>query len=68
MLVMPALVAGIHVFMARIEPKTRMAGTSPAMTVGDARGMFTHADLLYSRAAVPRLSYSSTKEKHNEQR
>jgi len=29
---MPALVAGIHVFDVR-EPKTWMAGTSPAMTV-----------------------------------
>jgi hypothetical protein len=30
-LVMPALVAGIHVLIATI-PKTWMAGTSPAMT------------------------------------
>jgi len=30
LLVMPALVAGIHVLLA---PKTWMAGTSPAMTV-----------------------------------
>jgi hypothetical protein len=35
-LVMPALVAGIHVFMVRAKPKTWMAGTSPAMTVGGA--------------------------------
>jgi hypothetical protein len=33
-LVMPALVAGIHVFAACVKPKTWMAGTSPAMTVG----------------------------------
>jgi hypothetical protein len=31
---MPALVAGIHVFLAAI--KTWMAGTSPAMTNGKA--------------------------------
>jgi hypothetical protein len=31
---MPALVAGIHVFWVRVEPKTWMAGTSPAMTAG----------------------------------
>jgi hypothetical protein len=31
-LVMPALVAGIHVFLQRAEIKTWMAGTSPAMT------------------------------------
>jgi len=36
-LVMPALVAGIHVFAARVEPKTWMAGTSPAMTVDNER-------------------------------
>jgi hypothetical protein len=30
---MPALVAGIHVFLMRRESKTWMAGTSPAMTV-----------------------------------
>jgi hypothetical protein len=30
-LVMPGLVPGIHVF-ASFEPKTWMAGTSPAMT------------------------------------
>jgi hypothetical protein len=35
-LVMPALVAGIHVFVVRGKPKTWMAGTSPVMTVGDA--------------------------------
>src|SRR6516162_214175 len=29
---MPALVAGIHVLSAAYEPKTWMAGTSPAMT------------------------------------
>jgi hypothetical protein len=33
-LVMAALVAGIHVLMVRGRPKTWMAGTSPAMTVG----------------------------------
>jgi hypothetical protein len=32
---MPALVAGIHVFGARVALKTWMAGTSPAMTVLD---------------------------------
>jgi hypothetical protein len=31
-LVMPALVAGIHVFAGCVKPKTWMAGTSPAMT------------------------------------
>jgi hypothetical protein len=30
---MPALVAGIHVFLLEQEPKTWMAGTSPAMTM-----------------------------------
>jgi hypothetical protein len=35
--VMPALVAGIHDFTVRANPKTWMAGTSPAMTVGGAR-------------------------------
>jgi hypothetical protein len=31
--VMPALVAGIHVFLAEVQPsKAWMAGTSPAMT------------------------------------
>jgi hypothetical protein len=30
--VMPALVAGIHVFLASPKLKTWMAGTSPAMT------------------------------------
>ena len=30
--VMPALVAGIHVFLAAFSAKTWMAGTSPAMT------------------------------------
>ncbi len=34
--VIPALVAGIHVFMVRAEPKTWMAGTSPAMAAGGA--------------------------------
>jgi hypothetical protein len=29
---MPALVAGIHVFVGISASKTRMAGTSPAMT------------------------------------
>jgi hypothetical protein len=32
--VMPALVAGIHVFIAEARTKTWMAGTSPAMTNG----------------------------------
>ena len=32
-----AYVAGIHVFMVRVKPKTWMAGTSPAMTAGGAR-------------------------------
>jgi hypothetical protein len=32
-----AYVAGIHVFAGRVEQKTWMAGTSPAMTVGGAR-------------------------------
>jgi hypothetical protein len=36
-LVMPALVAGIDVFTGCVEPKTWMAGASPAMTVGGAR-------------------------------
>ncbi len=31
--VMPALVAGIHVFAAYVKPTTWMAGTSPAMTL-----------------------------------
>jgi len=31
-IVMPALVAGIHVFGSRAVRKTWMAGTSPAMT------------------------------------
>jgi len=35
--VMPALVAGIHVFAASRERKTWMAGTSPAMTKGERR-------------------------------
>jgi hypothetical protein len=30
---MPALVAGIHVFLCSQESKTWMPGTSPAMTV-----------------------------------
>jgi hypothetical protein len=30
--VMPALVAGIHVFLAGFQQKAWMAGTSPAMT------------------------------------
>jgi hypothetical protein len=30
--VMPALVAGIHVFLTGLARKTWMAGTSPAMT------------------------------------
>jgi hypothetical protein len=32
-LVMPALVAGIHVLWAKTKTKTWMAGTSPAMTM-----------------------------------
>jgi hypothetical protein len=36
---MPALVAGIHVFTACVKPKTWMAGTSPAMTVGIKRSL-----------------------------
>jgi hypothetical protein len=36
-LVMPPLVAGIHVFMVCGKVKTWMAGTSPAMTAGGAR-------------------------------
>ncbi len=31
--VMPALVAGIHAFLAALSKKTWMAGTSPAMTM-----------------------------------
>jgi len=31
--VMPALVAGIHVFLSTASSKSWMAGTSPAMTV-----------------------------------
>jgi hypothetical protein len=31
-LVMPGLVPGIHVFGRRLQGKTWMAGTSPAMT------------------------------------
>ena len=31
-----AYVAGIHVFAACVKPKTWMAGTSPAMTMGSA--------------------------------
>jgi len=30
---MPALVAGIHVFLSEVQPRTWMAGTSPAMTI-----------------------------------
>ena len=52
--VMPALVAGIHVFVACGQPKTWMAGKSPAMTVAVLGGVFTLADLLYSRTVVPR--------------
>ena len=51
--VIPALVAGIHVFMVRVKPKTWMAGTSPAMTVG---GVRRHVHL--SRSAI--LSRSRT--------
>jgi len=32
-LVMPALVAGIHVFLPAVASKAWMAGTSPAMTL-----------------------------------
>jgi hypothetical protein len=32
-----AYVASIHAYMVRGKPKTWMAGTSPAMTVGGAR-------------------------------
>ena len=49
-----AYVAGIQVFMACGQPKTWMAGTSPATTVAVLGGVFTLADLLYSRAVVPR--------------
>jgi hypothetical protein len=37
-----AYVAGIHVFAACVKPKTWMAGTSPAMTMGDA-GQHVHS-------------------------
>jgi hypothetical protein len=45
---MPALVAGIHVFMVCVKPKTWMAGTSPAMTMGYARSALLepHAGLI----------------------
>jgi hypothetical protein len=33
--VMPALVAGIHVLILNTVAKTWMAGTSPAMTIGE---------------------------------
>jgi hypothetical protein len=39
MFVMPGLVPGIHVFL-RIKPKTRTAGTSPAMTACYRAGYF----------------------------
>jgi hypothetical protein len=39
--VIPALAAGILDFTVRAEPKTWMAGTSPAMTEAARRGMFT---------------------------
>jgi hypothetical protein len=32
-----AYVSGIHVFTECVKPKTWMAGTSPAMTMGSAR-------------------------------
>ena len=48
-----AYVAGIHDFTVRANPKTWMAGTSPAMTVGGNR---QHSHL--SRSAV--LSRSHT--------
>jgi hypothetical protein len=59
---MPALVAGIHVFMVRDIRKTWMAATSPAMRWAVLGGVFTLADLLYSRAVARRRTYSSTKE------
>jgi hypothetical protein len=34
-LVMPALVAGIHVFASTLQNKTWMAGTNPAMTTSN---------------------------------
>ena len=39
LLVMPGLVPGIHVFLVQPagEVKTWMAGTSPAMTIGNLR-------------------------------
>jgi hypothetical protein len=67
-LVIPALVAGVYVLMARVKPKTWMAGTSPAMTVGDAR-RHVHS----SRSAVLSRNRSAPdividQGKHNEQR
>ena len=43
-----AYVAGIHVFTACVKPKTWMAGTSPAMTVGYVRSALLepHAGLI----------------------
>src|SRR5262249_31262046 len=49
-LVMPALVAGIHVLTLIVTTKTCMAGTSPAMTL---RGCAPHL-------SCPRLSRAST--------
>jgi hypothetical protein len=46
-IVMPALVAGIHVFTGCVKPKTWMAGTSPAMTNYGALWMSASADVLY---------------------
>jgi hypothetical protein len=37
---MPALVAGIHVFLIQAASKTWMAGSSPAMTLGMALDPF----------------------------
>src|SRR5262245_46862603 len=60
--VMPALVAGIHVFRARQRSKTWMAGTSPAMTlrasplpVGEAGSRSAPGEGLwiYDRSEVP---------------
>src|SRR6266404_6718510 len=39
---MPALVAGIHVFLCQPNPKTWMAGTSPAMTKKSSRQLLHH--------------------------
>jgi hypothetical protein len=42
--VMPALVAGIHVFMAVPRAKAWMAGTSPAMTISIDRSTYSLTD------------------------